>query len=330
MRRAADGSENRKRSSSRNAARSGNNHHRYGRPDIVRDDESQNRRPQGKIDKVSRQAIRSLLDGSPRLFGAFDGFNDSSERRVTTEFPSADFQSARLIHGAGVDRISLGFLDRHGLAGDRRLFHERAATKDNSIHRYVPARLYDDRFVNLNLIGRYFNHLTVAADCNGSGEKIEKTLNGPPASANCETLQNLSGQDEASDNQSGEELSNRQSREESDGHREFHRHLSLNDILESLFENRISADQRCRDADDADVRKRLPEPKPDRSGSHGHKSNAGEFSPFHSVIVLFMLSARVRFVQFRGIPNLAEMWRGGRTFSDNGRRTHRQIPSAAR
>src|ERR1700752_2956638 len=107
MRRAADGSENRKRSSSRNAARSCHDYHRYGRPDIVRDDEGQNRGPQGKIDKVSRQAIRSLLDGSPRLLSAFDGFNDSSERRVTAEFLGADFQSARLINSASVDRISL-------------------------------------------------------------------------------------------------------------------------------------------------------------------------------------------------------------------------------
>src|SRR5579872_1889388 len=211
MRRAPDGSEDRKRSSSRNAAGSCNDHHRYGRPDIVSDDESQNRRPQGKIDKVSRQAIRSLLDGSPRLLRAFDGFNDSPERRVTTQFLGADFQGARLINGAGVDGISLRLLDRHGFAGDRRLFHERAAAKHNSIHGDVPAWLYDHRFVNLNLIGRYFNHLAITADCDGSGEKIEKTLNSPSASPDCETLQNLSGQDEASDDQSSEELSNRQS-----------------------------------------------------------------------------------------------------------------------
>jgi len=41
-------------------------------------------------------------------------------------------------------------------------------------------------------------------------------------------------------------------------HREFHRHLSFNDVLEGFFENGISADQGGRDADYADVRKGLP------------------------------------------------------------------------
>ena len=104
----------------------------------------------------------------------------------------------------------------------------------------------------------YFNCLTMAADCDGSGEKIEKTLDSPPASANRKALQNLGSKDEASDDQRGEELSNRQGRKKSDGHREFHRHLSFDDVLEGLLENRISADQRGRNADYADVRKRLP------------------------------------------------------------------------
>jgi hypothetical protein len=126
----------------------------------------------------------------------------------------------------------------------------------------------------LNLVGRNFHYLIIAADCNGSGEKIKKTLDSPPASTNRQTLQNLGGKDEASNNQSCEELSNRQSREKSDGHREFHRHLSFNDVLESFLENGISADESSRGADNTYVRKRLPKPKPDRSRSQGHKANA--------------------------------------------------------
>ena len=43
-------------------------------------------------------------------------------------------------------------------------------------------------------------------------EKIEQTLDSPPASADCEPLQHFGGKDETGDDQSSEELSDRQSR----------------------------------------------------------------------------------------------------------------------
>jgi hypothetical protein len=162
----------------------------------------------------------------------------------------------------------------------------------------------------------------------GSGEKIEKTLDSPTASANGETLQNLSRKDEASDDQSGEELPNRQGRKKRDGHREFHRHLSFNDVLEGFLENWISADQGSRDADYTDVRKRPPKPKPDRSRSQGHKSNADEFSPLHPVPVFFVLCTEVRFLQFRRIPLLPEFGRFRRRLFDSRRRAHNRYSSA--
>jgi len=97
------------------------------------------------------------------------------------------------------------------------------------------------------------------------------------------------------------ELSNRQSREKRDGHREFHRHLSLNDVLEGFLENGKSADQGSRNADYADMRKRLPQSKPNRRRRQGHKSNADKLCPVHLLPVFFVLSAKTRFVQFR--PN---------------------------
>ena len=94
----------------------------------------------------------------------------------------------------------------------------------------------------MNLVGQYFKHVTIAPDCGGSRKKIEKILNCPPAPPNCQTFQDLSGKHKACDDQGSEELSNRQGSEKSDGHREFHRHLSFDDVLESFPENGISAD----------------------------------------------------------------------------------------
>jgi len=180
----------------------------------------------------------------------------------------------------------------------------------------VAAGLYDDRFTDLNLVRRHFNHLTATPNCDGSGEKIEKALDSPPASSNREPLQYLGGKHEAGDNQGGEELSNCQSRQERDGHREFHRHFAFNDVFESFPENGVSADQGGHDADDADVRKRLPKPKPDCSGSHGHESDADEFGRLDSMFVFFVLGVQFRFLSFWGTPPLAGFGRDGRCFVD--------------
>src|SRR5208283_1781575 len=106
----------------------------------------------------------------------------SSESGAAPEFLGTDFQSPRLIDGSGVDHISGCFFNRHGFASDCRLFNERAATKHNAIHRDVSTWFHDDRVTNLNLVGRYFHHLIIASHCDGSGEKIEKTLDSPSTS----------------------------------------------------------------------------------------------------------------------------------------------------
>jgi hypothetical protein len=46
----------------------------------------------------------------------------------------------------------------------------------------MSTRFDDDGFTDLNLIGWDLHDLAIAADRDGSGEKIEKTLDRPPAS----------------------------------------------------------------------------------------------------------------------------------------------------
>jgi hypothetical protein len=48
----------------------------------------------------------------------------------------------------------------------------------------------------LNFFRRYFHYLIIAADCDGSGKKIEKTLDSSSASTNGESFQHLGGKDE--------------------------------------------------------------------------------------------------------------------------------------
>src|SRR5438309_10628717 len=62
------------------------------------------------------------------------------------------------------------------------------------------------------------------------------------------------------------------------GHREFHRHLSFDDVLDRFLEDRIPADQRSCDANYTDARKWLPKPEPYCRRSQCHKVNTNEFS----------------------------------------------------
>src|SRR5437667_967726 len=138
------------------------------------------------------------------------------------------------------------------------------------------------------------------------GKEIEQILNGSPASPNCETFQNFGGKHEASNDQRSEELSDSQRRDKSDGHREFHRHLSFDDVLDRFLEDRIPADQRSCDANYTDARKWLPKPEPYCRRSQCHKGNTNEFSPFQPVFVLFVLRAIAMLRRIRSVLPLIE------------------------
>jgi hypothetical protein len=115
-------------------------------------------------------------------------------------------------------------------------------------------------------------------------------------SPNSETFEHLGGKHEGCNYQGREKLSDRQRRKKRDGHRKFHRHLALDNVLERLFEDGVTTDQGRRDANYADAREWLPKSKPDRSRSEYHEGNANEFGPFNSPRVLRVLST------FSGIP----------------------------
>jgi hypothetical protein len=93
-----------------------------------------------------------------------------------------NFECPRLIDRSRIDGVSGRLLNGHGFAGDSCLLHERSATDHNAIDGNMSTRFDDDGFTDLNLIGWDLHDLAIAADRDGSGEKIEKTLDRPPAS----------------------------------------------------------------------------------------------------------------------------------------------------
>jgi hypothetical protein len=107
----------------------------------------------------------------------------------------------------------------------------------------VTSRLNDHGLTRPNLIGRYFTNQTVAAHAYCIGQKIQQILNGPAPVPDGQVFQYPSHKHEAGNYRRGKELSDRQCRKQRDGHREFHRHFSLNNVLAGLLEDGISADE---------------------------------------------------------------------------------------
>ena len=97
-------------------------------------------------------------------------------------------------------------------------------------------------------------------------QEVEHVLNRAPATTDRQPFENLGRKDERRDDQGGEELTDCQSSNKRNGHRELHRHPALDDVLERFFEDRIPTNQRGGEPNDADSMKRLPQMEPHCGG----------------------------------------------------------------
>ena len=77
-------------------------------------------------------------------------------------------------------------------------------------------------------------------------KKVQHVLNRTASTADGEPFENLCCQDECGDDQRSKELADRQGGNKCDGHGKLHRHAALKNVLERLFEDGVTADQRRR------------------------------------------------------------------------------------
>jgi len=152
----------------------------------------------------------------------------------------------------------------------------------------------DNDFAGKDSLRGHFDNLAVPQHTGHLRQEIQHVLNGAPPSADRQPLQNLGSQHKCGNHQSGEELADGQSGDERYRHRQFHRHAPLNNVLESLFEDRVTADQCRRQTDHADAMKRLPQMEPDRCRRQCHKQNTEHLDELEGVLMaVFMIVAFV-------------------------------------
>jgi hypothetical protein len=182
-----------------------------------------------------------------------------------------------LVDGTGVGERARALFRGHRLSGDARFVDERIPGDDLTVDRHQRAWVDKHRITDLECVDRDLPDCAVATHHCGSRQIAQQVADRRTTARNGHVLENFGCQDEHRNDQRGEGLSDRSRRDERDRHRKLHRHPTLEDVFERLFENGVARDQRRDNTDDADVRKRLLPAEPDGGGRNDRKGNSGEF-----------------------------------------------------
>ncbi len=122
-------------------------------------------------------------------------------------------------------------------------------------------------------------------------QKIKKVFVGSPPPANGQPFQYLGDENKQDNDQSGEELANRQGRTQGDGHGEFHRHASDDEVGDRLLEDRIAAKQSRHECDHVEADEVPPEAQPTGDAGQGHEADPHQIGPLQGVFVAVVLRA---------------------------------------
>jgi len=100
-----------------------------------RDQHHQQRRADHAQGVILLEVVQKALGGGLAALGLFHHFDDARQRRILGELGDAHIQRALLVERPGEYLVADLLLDRHRLAGDRRLVDARPARDDLAIHR---------------------------------------------------------------------------------------------------------------------------------------------------------------------------------------------------
>src|ERR1019366_5203731 len=114
---------------------------------------------------------------------------------------------------------------------------------DMSVDRDPTARPNDYDFSWKNSLRVYFNNLIATKHAGRLRKKGQHVLNGAPTTAYGQAFKNFRCEYEYHNDQGSEEFTDSQRRDKCDGHGKLHRHSSLYDVFEGLFEDRVTPDQ---------------------------------------------------------------------------------------
>jgi hypothetical protein len=241
-----------------------------------------------EIDQISGKPVGSLLNRCAGLFRPFHRFNDLAEGGLFAQAFDQNMKRTGLIDRAGIHGAACHLFTGHGFASNGRFLYKGVAADHLAIDRDSVAGANEDNLAGEDGIGGHIEGLAGSQHACSLRQKVEHVLNGTAATAYGQPFEDFSPQNEGCDHQSCKVFPDRQRGEECDGHREFHRHAALDDVLQRLLEDGVAPNQRGHQADYADPMKRLPKMEPDcrrRQGNKDHTKNFNEFKAMFMGVV---------------------------------------------
>lgn len=100
-----------------------------------------------------------------------------------------------------------------------------------------------------------------------------------------ESFENFSDQNEKGDHERSKDLTDRKSSHDGNGHREFHCHPALHNILICFMEDRKTTNHSANHADSSYIGIRGASEKPESACRSGYKQNAVDLPPIQRVFV---------------------------------------------
>src|ERR1700738_1903897 len=103
------------------------------RPNVVRDEEGNDRGAQGDVNQIPGKPVRRLLDGRTRMLRPLDRLNDLAEGSLFSQVLGEDLKRAGLVDGASVDRAASRLFTGHRFACNGSFLHEGVTADDLAI-----------------------------------------------------------------------------------------------------------------------------------------------------------------------------------------------------
>ncbi len=244
---------------------------------------------QREIDQVARQAVRDLLNGSARAFGAFHQFDDAAECGVLPDLVRLDLENSRLIDGSSEHARAGDFFHRHRFAGDGGLIDERMSTDHHAIHGKMPSRPHQHNVADVHVQKSARGHAAVRSHLHGLRQQVQQLPDGASAAPHRHPFDDFGDQHEQRNQKRGEEFADGRSRRQGDGHGKLHGHAPLEQVGNGFFEDRQAADDDTRQRQPIDAGKARNPTGPDHQQNQPYESNAGPLFPASRVIVLLGL-----------------------------------------
>ncbi|MCG3146752.1 MAG: hypothetical protein PCFJNLEI_00186 [Verrucomicrobiae bacterium] len=163
------------------------------------------------------EPVESALDGRFTLLGGFDELGDAGEGGVVADTPGFDDQRAGFVEGADEDFVAGFLVDRHTLAGNRRLVDGGGTAANDAVHGDPFTGADDDDVTDLEVGCGNFCFLVSAPDTSQGRDEGEEAAEGATGAAGGVGFELFAELHDEGDFAGGDEFANRRSSDDGNG-----------------------------------------------------------------------------------------------------------------